>query len=77
MKFSILVVIGVGGGVDIMMSLAYNAKNVTAVEINPAMHRMVTEEFDDYLINALPQEGYDPLAYQVCSAPVTRTRRVR
>ncbi len=44
-----VLVIGVGGGFDIMMSLAHNAKNVTAVEINPAMHRMVTEEFDDYI----------------------------
>ncbi|MFT7616655.1 MAG: hypothetical protein ACI97A_000279 [Planctomycetota bacterium] len=44
-----VLVIGVGGGVDIMMSLAYNAKEVTAVEINPAMHRMVTEDFDEYL----------------------------
>ncbi len=44
-----VLVIGVGGGVDVLMSLAYDAKNVTAVEINSAMYRMVTEDYDDYL----------------------------
>ena len=43
-----VLVIGVGGGVDVMVALANGAKSVTAVEINSAMIRMVTETFADY-----------------------------
>ena len=44
-----VLVIGVGGGVDVMVALAHGAAHVTAVEINSAMIEMVEEEFDDYL----------------------------
>lgn len=42
-------VIGVGGGVDVLVALANGASHVTAVEINTAMIEMVTERYDDYL----------------------------
>jgi len=42
-------VIGVGGGVDVMVALANGARHVTAVELNTAMVEMVTERYDDYL----------------------------
>jgi len=44
-----VLVIGVGGGVDVMVALFNGARHVTAVEFNPAMIEMVTERFDDYL----------------------------
>jgi len=44
-----VLVIGVGGGVDVMMALAHDAREVTAVELNRAMIEMVTDVFDDYL----------------------------
>ncbi|MBL8768088.1 MAG: hypothetical protein JNL94_12010 [Planctomycetes bacterium] len=44
-----VLVIGVGGGVDVMVALAHGASRVDAAEINRAMIRMVTEEYDDYL----------------------------
>ncbi len=44
-----VLVIGVGGGVDVMTALYHGAKHVDAVEINPAMIDMVTKRYDDYL----------------------------
>lgn len=44
-----VLVIGVGGGVDVMVALAEGARRVTAVEANPAMVQMVTEDFDEDL----------------------------
>jgi hypothetical protein len=43
-----VLVIGVGGGVDVMIALAHDARRVTAVEINSAMIRMVTDVFAEY-----------------------------
>ncbi|MCB9877888.1 MAG: hypothetical protein H6835_09830 [Planctomycetes bacterium] len=42
-------VIGVGGGVDVLVALANGAKHVTAVELNTAMIEMVTDRYADYL----------------------------
>ncbi|MBL8755422.1 MAG: hypothetical protein JNK15_19130 [Planctomycetes bacterium] len=42
-------VIGVGGGVDVMVALASGAAHVTAVELNTAMVEMVTQRYSDYL----------------------------
>ncbi|MBL8748082.1 MAG: hypothetical protein JNK78_02910 [Planctomycetes bacterium] len=44
-----VMVIGVGGGIDVMVALANGASHVTAVELNTAMIEMVTERYDDYL----------------------------
>ena len=44
-----VLVIGVGGGIDVMMALAHDASYVTAVEVNRAMIRLVTEEYGDYI----------------------------
>ena len=44
-----VMVIGVGGGVDVLVALANGAKHVTAVELNTAMIEMVKERYDDYL----------------------------
>src|SRR5690606_23617678 len=42
-------VIGVGGGVDVLVALSNGAAHVTAVELNTAMIEMVTEQYDEYL----------------------------
>jgi len=42
-------VLGVGGGVDVMLALAHDAGSVTAVDLNEAMIRMVSHEYDAYL----------------------------
>ena len=59
-----VLVIGVGGGVDVMMALAEGAKKVTAVEINEAMIRMVTEDYADYLGGLFQANGH-PLADRI------------
>ncbi len=43
-----VLVIGVGGGVDVLMSLAFGARSVRGVEMNPAMVRALRDEFADY-----------------------------
>jgi hypothetical protein len=52
-----VLVVGVGGGVDIMVALAEGAQSVTAVEANPAMIRMVTEDFDAELGGLFSSSG--------------------
>lgn len=44
-----VLVIGVGGGMDVVVALSSGAKSVTAAEINTAMVEMVTERYDAYL----------------------------
>ncbi len=44
-----VLVIGVGGGADVMVALYHEARRVTAVEINQAMIDVVTDRYDDYL----------------------------
>lgn len=43
-----VMVIGVGGGADILIALHHGARHVTGVEINPWMVRAVTETFADF-----------------------------
>lgn len=59
-----VLVIGVGGGVDVMIALAHGARSITAVEINHAMVEMVTRHFDDYL-GGLFRAAAHPLAERI------------
>lgn len=59
-----VMVIGVGGGIDVMVALANNASHVTAVELNTAMVEMVTVHYDDYL-GGLFREGAHPRADRI------------
>lgn len=59
-----VMVIGVGGGVDVMVALANGASRVTAVELNTAMIEMVTERFGDYL-GGLFRPGAHPAADRI------------
>lgn len=59
-----VLVIGVGGGIDVMVALAHGAARVDAVEINGAMIEMVTERYDAYL-GGLFRPGAHPLADRV------------
>lgn len=43
-----VLVIGVGGGYDIICSLAYNAKNVIGVELNPANYNFTKNIYKDF-----------------------------
>jgi MFS family permease len=43
-----VLVIGVGGGIDVMIALAHGARRVTGVEVNQAMIDMATGAFGDY-----------------------------
>jgi hypothetical protein len=60
-----VLVIGVGGGPDVMMSLLYGARKVTAVEINQAMIEMVKDRYAGFLghlfanpkVNLVHEEG--------------------
>ncbi len=59
-----VLVIGAGGGIDVMIALAHGAPSVTAVEVNRAMIDMVTDHFDDYL-GGLFRKGGHPLAERI------------
>jgi hypothetical protein len=59
-----VLVIGAGGGIDVMIALAHGAPFVTAVEINRAMIDMVTDHFDAYL-GGLFRRGGHPLAERI------------
>ncbi|MFN7974571.1 MAG: hypothetical protein U0166_19835 [Acidobacteriota bacterium] len=41
-------VIGVGGGTDILIALHHGCRNVTGAEVNPLMIRAITRVFSDY-----------------------------
>jgi hypothetical protein len=44
-----VLVIGVGGGIDIMVALAHGTRRVVGAEINHAMIRMVTKDYAEYI----------------------------
>lgn len=46
-----VLVIGIGGGIDVMIALFHDAASVTAVELNKAMIHMVTDRFADFIGN--------------------------
>lgn len=41
-------VIGTGGGIDVLTALVFDQERVTGVEINPVMAKIVTDHFADY-----------------------------
>lgn len=63
-------IVGIGGGMDILVALGNEAKNITAVEINPAMVHLCRERyaektnniFNDPKINWVQNEGRHFLA---------------
>jgi spermidine synthase len=46
-----VLIIGSGGGMDVLAALAHRQELITAVEINPVIGRIVTREFADYIGN--------------------------
>lgn len=46
-----VLVIGVGGGNDVLIALYHGAKHVTGAEINPLMVRAVTKDFAEFTAN--------------------------
>ena len=44
-----VLVLGSGGGMDVLTALVFNQKSVTAVEINPVIAELVTRYFSDYI----------------------------
>jgi hypothetical protein len=44
-----VLIIGSGGGADVFASLLFNQKKVTAIEINPVIGKLVTENYADYI----------------------------
>jgi len=44
-----VMIIGVGGGIDVMVALFHDAADVTAVEINKAMIRIVTKDYTNFI----------------------------
>ncbi len=41
-------VVGVGGGRDILSAMYFGAKNITGIEINPAIFEVLTDKFADF-----------------------------
>jgi spermidine synthase len=44
-----VLVVGAGGGADVLAALAFGQPSITAVEINPAIGEIVTEHFADFI----------------------------
>ncbi len=59
-----VLVIGVGGGLDVMIALAMGAQSVTAVEFNEAMIEMVTDRYAEYIGGLFSPDAH-PLADRV------------
>ena len=59
-----VMVIGVGGGVDVMLALEHGARRVTAVELNTAMVEMVRGAYDEYL-GGLFRPGAHPFSDRI------------
>ncbi len=59
-----VLVIGVGGGADVMVALEHGARHVTAVEINRAMIDVVSERYDDFL-GGLFRPGAHPFSDKI------------
>lgn len=54
-----VLVIGVGGGIDVMIGLYHGARHVTGVEINPLTYHAVTELYAEYSGNLLRRPEVD------------------
>ena len=44
-----VLIIGPGGGVDVMIALTRGASKITAVELNPSIYKIVTSEYSEYI----------------------------
>jgi MFS family permease len=40
-----VLIIGMGGGIDVMSALAFNARNITAIELNKAVYNITTKKY--------------------------------
>lgn len=54
-----VLVIGVGGGVDVMLALAHGASHVTGAEINPAILRLLKSRYLDFTGNLAERPDVD------------------
>ncbi|MHC4945997.1 MAG: spermidine synthase family protein [Planctomycetota bacterium] len=54
-----VLIIGVGGGQDIVTALNRGASSITAAEINPSIYELMTNEFGDYTSNLYTDSGAD------------------
>jgi len=50
-------IVGAGGGREIVSSLAYNIKNIDAVEFNPTFFYLLKEKFKEYTGNLVERPG--------------------
>src|SRR5262249_44534225 len=52
-----VLVIGVGGGVDLRVALEHRAKSVLGIEINPEIARLTVRDYADFCGNPVQQPG--------------------
>ena len=48
-KYGDALIIGSGGGIDVLAALVFQQKSITAVEVNPIIAEIVTKRFADYI----------------------------
>lgn len=54
-----ILVIGVGGGLDIRQGLTFKASSITGAEINPTIARLMREEYGEFTGHLYDMEGVD------------------
>src|SRR5207253_2400683 len=54
-----VLVIGTGGGRDLLAAVAYGQSSILGIEINPLMHHIVAEQYRDYSGNPYAVPGVD------------------
>ena len=54
-----VLLIGLGGGRDILAALAFEQRSITGIEINPAIRHVVEERFGDYSGRPYSYPGVD------------------
>ena len=52
-----VLILGAGGGLDVLQAMYYGAKTIDAVEINPRMVELVTGNYADFAGNIYTREG--------------------
>jgi SAM-dependent methyltransferase len=54
-------VIGCGGGIDVLIALFHNARQVTAVDVNPKVIQLVTDDFRTFAGNLFQRPDVHPV----------------
>ncbi len=72
-----VLIIGAAGGHEVLASLDYEAERIDAVELNPAIHELVTGEYADFAGRFFEQPGVNYVNADGRSYLARRRRQLR